>query len=79
MVATHGRAMQHIHIRDKNPKGRSIMSKIGSREKMIINSHDSYSCPMYDISQVGMLWRHVPMMVVNMYIFLDKWLPRTSN
>ena len=38
------------------------MSKIGSREKMIINSHDSYSCPMYDISQVGMLWRHVPMM-----------------
>ena len=49
-------------IRDKNPKGRSIMSKIGSREKMIINSHDSYSCPMYDISQVGVLWRHVPMM-----------------
>ena len=55
MVATHGRAMQYIHIRDKNPKGRSIMSKIGSREKMIINSHDSYSCPMYDdISQGGL-------------------------
>ena len=31
------------------------MGKIGSREKMIINSHDSYSCPMYDdISQGGL-------------------------
>ena len=31
------------------------MGKIGSREKMIINSHDSYSCPMYDdISQRGL-------------------------
>ena len=56
------------------------MGKIGSREKMIINSHDSYSCPMYDdISQVALLWRHVPMMLANMYISVDKWLPRTSN
>ena len=31
------------------------MGKIGSREKMIINSHDSYSCPMYDDISQGSL------------------------
>ena len=31
------------------------MGKIGSREKMIINSHDSYSCPTYDDISQGSL------------------------